>query len=99
MTKLIQRRNKKTKRKRKSERERKRKRTKNPCARRKGVDGASGRNAFLYSDSDTNSEIVRIATKKMEESGLVEWPNARSAAKRSYGLSAIPIHTIPARLN
>lgn len=37
------------------------------------------RNALL--DSEINAEVLRIATEKMEESGLVEWPSARSAVK------------------
>ena len=38
------------------------------------------RNALL--DSEINAEVLRIATEKMEESGLVEWPSARSADTR-----------------
>ena len=56
------------------------------------------RNALL--DSEINAEVLRIATEKMEESGLVEWPSARSAAKTLglWTLSLIPTPANPAAL-
>ena len=47
-----------------------------------------------------NAEVLRIATEKMEESGLVEWPSARSAAKTLglWTLSLIPTPANPAAL-
>ena len=51
-------------------------------------------------DSEINAEVLRIATEKMEESGLVEWPSARSAAKTLglWTLSLIPTPANPAAL-
>ena len=56
------------------------------------------RNALL--DSEINAEVLRNATEKMEESGLVEWPSARSAAKTLglWTLSLIPTPANPAAL-